>query len=308
MNSERSIRRLYFTPNMFVALCNIGVNSFLIHTLHKLGKINNISFKLVTLLSVLDVCVGFSLGTHEIALLCISTEEGFLILRVYAAATLYTVCELEGFTILLIAIDRFFHMKYPSRYSLIVTKRRAIVAVAVVFLLSIAHAAMEVYAALIHAENLFVDQLVVSGSIFAVLVALTVTYIVTYMEVRRRAMRRPVQNNGRPVVRPIRNSAAELSRTVFVILTALWMICLPLSVLAPMKEHYLFVKNRVVSHVFYASESLLFFNSTINAIIFIGFNTDVKRYTRRLFTFRCCERADPVQPSNGVFVLSIRSI
>ncbi len=288
MDSERSIHRWYSIPNTAVGLCSIVVNSFLIHALRRLDKIKNISFKLVVLLSVLDICMGISLCAHEILLQLIATEEGFLILRIYAAAILYTLCELEGLVILVIAVDRLIHMKYPTRYSSIVTNRRAIGAVAVVSILSLAHAASEVYAVLFHAEEFFLDQLLVSCVIVAVLVALTVTYIFAYISVHRSTMPRQDQGNARPSTRPVRDASREMSRAVIVVLTTLWALYMPVAISGPARMHHTLKGDPAVLHVFLASELLLFSNSTLNAFIFIAFNTDIRAYTSQRLKCCCC--------------------
>ncbi len=280
MSVEISIHRLYTIPNVIVGVFNIALNSYLIHALRKLDRINNISFKLVTLLSVLDITVGIVFCAHELAYRFATTETAFFVLRMFSAVFLYTTCELSGFTILLIAVDRFVHMKYRMEYPNIVTSRRVTGAVIINVFLALSHTAVEIYAYLF--DHLFAGHLVVSCVVFIVLMALSISYIATYTAVRHSAPPAVQAHAQDPRPVPVRDAASELSRAVMVILTTMWIVYVPIAVAAPMKYHHSFKDNHRVLHFFFLAEIILFFNSTLNAAIFIAFNTQLREYTLRL--------------------------
>ena len=109
--------------NSIIGLLNVFGNSLLIYALKKTGQTTTLSIQLIVLMSVSDVING----TVALSLINILLWEQFdsdCYLKV-TAQFLHRIFLVYSFQIvLLIAVDRFLHMKYLLRYQLIMPKRR----------------------------------------------------------------------------------------------------------------------------------------------------------------------------------------
>ena len=110
--------------NSMIALLNIIGNAFLIYALKKTGQTATLSLKLVFLMTLSDFLTGVTALSLTNALLWKEFDSACQI----KTATQFIHVVFGGFsfsTVFLIALDRFLHMKYLQRYSIIITKRRA---------------------------------------------------------------------------------------------------------------------------------------------------------------------------------------
>ena len=118
--------------NSIIALFNILGNSFLIYALKKTGQTTTFSLQLIILMSTSDLATGIVALSLTNALLWRDYDLHCQV----NTATQFMHVAFAGFSfsaVLLIAIDRFLHMKYLQRYPLIITKRRAYSMVIFVF-------------------------------------------------------------------------------------------------------------------------------------------------------------------------------
>ena len=109
--------------NSTISLLNIVGNSLLIYALKKTGQITTISIQLIVLMSVSDVISG-TVALSLINILLWKQFDSNCYLKV-TTQFLHRIFLVYSFLIvLLIAMDRFLHMKYLIRYPLIMPKRR----------------------------------------------------------------------------------------------------------------------------------------------------------------------------------------
>ena len=112
--------------SIIVDLTNIVLNTSLAHIIWKVSKIGTISYRLMFSLSISDVAVGLSGLVLHSTVLALYSQNVTLNSRIQIPITVHT--SFIGFSArgtFLIAIDRFVHMKYLTRYNLIMTKRKA---------------------------------------------------------------------------------------------------------------------------------------------------------------------------------------
>ena len=110
--------------NSIIALLNIIANAFLIYALKKTGQTTTISLQLILLMSLSD----FVTGITSLSLTNILLWKQFDSLCYLKTLTQFVHVVFVGFScasVLLIALDRFLHMKYLQRYSIVMSKRRA---------------------------------------------------------------------------------------------------------------------------------------------------------------------------------------
>ena len=109
--------------NFVIGLLNIFGNSLLIYALKKTGQTTTISLQLIVLMSVSDIANGtVALSLTNILLWKKSDSDCYLKLTTQCLHRLFLAFSFG--TVLLIALDRFLHIKYLQRYPVIMPKRR----------------------------------------------------------------------------------------------------------------------------------------------------------------------------------------
>ncbi len=267
---ESPIRKYFTIPHVIIAVLNIASNSFLIHALRKRNMLRNISFKLVTVLSVSDTLVGVFLLATEIAFRMLSTRREFFILRILTILLLYSACQFSQITIFSIGVDRLIHMKYPLQYHSIVTEKRAKILIAQNLMMTVFHS-IACIILFVH-DVMFVFFVVISVILITTLLALSIIYFYLFKSMHTRTQ---------PGTPNARRNTNDPSKAVLYILMTLWISIIPLSIFFSMRYRDNFMHNRVIEVGFFTSEMLLFLNSTANVIIFIAFSKSLRKYTWR---------------------------
>ena len=119
---DLKMTKKFAIPLFLTSIACVLVNSLLIQALRSLKKLNTISFKYILLLSTSDICFGVS----WIAYLCMLYPEfNKQSLMTTAHILIHIFASFSCIMVLLIALDRYIHMRFSLRYNAIMTKRRA---------------------------------------------------------------------------------------------------------------------------------------------------------------------------------------
>ena len=121
--------RKFFIPHLFVSCASMVSNSILIYALRKRKKLGVITFKLIYVLSIVDVFSGIANVIASVALE-LEVRTKYEITRRICTVVLYPFNVFTTLMILLIAVDRYLHMTRMNNYSSIMTHRRANILVA----------------------------------------------------------------------------------------------------------------------------------------------------------------------------------
>ena len=111
------------TYNGIIAVLNITGNSLLILGLKKSGQAYNISFNFIILMSISDLVNGIT----GLSLFTLLTWEKYhnTYWLVLSTQTIMTTCNFFSFfMVFLIAYDRYLHMRYLERYSVVFTRKK----------------------------------------------------------------------------------------------------------------------------------------------------------------------------------------
>ena len=179
---------------MLYAGCIIS-NSYLIHALRKLKKLGKLSYRFVLYLSISDICFGISgILMDSIALYgnkckCIKVLDPF----VWLIAGHNFCSNFSLGCVLIIAIDRFLHMKFLTRYETMMTKWRArmLLVINAVFTTQ----TITVMSILPYYEKTFIIKnyetyriyrIVLSLIYIALISSIFVVYLWTYLTIRKR--------------------------------------------------------------------------------------------------------------------------
>ena len=109
--------------NSCIALLNIFGNGFLIYALRKTSQTTSFSLQLIVLMSSSD-CINGIVALVLTNILLLKTYDSYCFLKIITQFLHTLFLSFSFTTALLIAIDRYLHIKYLQRYPLIVTKRR----------------------------------------------------------------------------------------------------------------------------------------------------------------------------------------
>ena len=173
----------------------ILLNALLIHALHKRGKLKSLSYRLVVGLSLSDIFVGiFGLSDMFWEYNETSSKDNQL------SSAIFTIYICENFCVnfsiafvLIIAIDRYIHMKHTLMYSVYMTPKRVTMLVVLNALftahMTVSTAILPKYARSFLLRNLksyHVYRVVLSLVYILLILMVCVLYLSTYLSLRHR--------------------------------------------------------------------------------------------------------------------------
>ena len=283
-------------------LSNILCNSFLIFALQRRKKLKIISYWLIFCLSCSDVFFGIFGLTNQSLMLALVNDYWMCNIWIVADALEYFFGSFSITYLLIIAIDRFIHMKYSLRYQSIMTKNvaRFLVCFNVIFTVHIVTMVklLPVYQSkflMKHLHSYLIYSLVLSLVYIVVMLSVCILYIATYCSIKRRIGNvpdTPKQNNNntkrsdiykdrrRPdqqlsicfmliIILVLLFEGPKLFASVYILVCALFQLRINFS-----KELGLFLQWALL---------LLQFNSSLNAVVLLIFSSELRKFTRNLF-------------------------
>ena len=292
-NDTRSNSEATENPMYSILVINIAFSAFLCYsttmmnvvTIYALMKTSMLSKPLKTLLfslAVSDLGVGFLGFPFQIAHLVgqirckIPNGDTNFASRINDAvvSTLF-MCSLS--TIVAISVDRFIAIEMPLRYDTIMTHKRIIGAIMVIWIVS---ATFSILCYMFKAVPLF------SAFVFLVIID-SVSFLVTtatsckiYVTLRRH---KKEMENGRHQLQQqsaenkvSRSGSGKSSSGTLLIYLFFWVCYLPHLVISIVRAIY-GKPNTVIEGMFTFSETLVFFNSSINPVIFCWKMTPIRR-------------------------------
>lgn len=286
-NSEATEKPMYS-----ILVINIAFSAFLCYsttmmnvvTIYALMKTSMLSKSLKTLLfslAVSDLGVGFLGFPFQIAhfvgqIGCkIPNGDTNFAFRINDAvvSTLF-MCSLS--TIVAISVDRFIAIEMPLRYDTIMTHKRIIGAIMVIWIVSATFSILCYMFKAIPVFSAFVFLVIIDSVSFLVTTATSCKIYITLrrhkkeMENRRHQFQQSAENK-------VSRSGSWKSSTVTLLINLFFWVCyLPHLVISIV--HAIYAKpNTVIEGMFTFSWTLVFFNSSINPVIFCWKMTPIRR-------------------------------
>ena len=269
---------------LIVDISNIFANSFLIHALIKLKKIKTISYSFILCLCSNDVLVGIvGVASHAVELVYRSNDEGHLeTYFVNLDMLLHLFATISAYLILVIALDRFIRMRYMVKYGALMTKKRA--------------TALVIISTIPSLFDYILDMINTSGGIFRYLYIAVycghglsvlmgcILYVLAHWSLKKRIedinLNTDVGRLEHRVATNLRRPNAEFSRAALLILVAITVCYMP------RLATFLYRTVMGISYQLYEDAWARFFilvNSTLNALIFICCNRDLRNYAKQFF-------------------------
>ena len=275
--------------NILISLLSISANSFLIYAIIKTRQTDRISSQFILCLSVSDCCVGIILQPIVILLLTDFAEVHNCALELTAQFLSYTFPQISGVMIVIIAFDRFLHMKYLNQYSTYMTKRRGGLLVAINVMLAFFIASCSLAASL-HGK-FFIFNTVLVGIEVSVAIVCIVIYMFTYRIVHQQTDQMRKEQLNMKILSPdasknVPKQDLKLAKTLVFVLTVYSICYLPYLILGLVWSYYQYYKGDQVSQTLeilvWWSFILVYLNSSFNAIIFSARNKHILRLLRKV--------------------------
>ena len=271
----------------------LTVNAALVYSLIKTKQIRKVSTRFMLLMTTSDCCIGLLVQT-SVAIL-FTKYRTIPACKVEAAATCLTMFfgHLTGFSILMIALDRFVHMRFLYSYNNIMSRSRSIMimvgCVGSAFLVSLSYLIGIFY------KQYRIVNAVILGIDFAAITAIYNTYFVTYYRVEKHAKEmddlRPEatkESKCSYALKPKPNLSLKMAKTIFIIL-AMVFICYVPYVATSMVWVFMATKLDANTRAYlelalYATYLLVYLSSILNSVIFINGNKRCRLFLLQTFS------------------------
>ena len=274
----------YLVVNSILCLLIVAANSILIHAIRKLDKLKKVSFKFILYLSISDISIGIIQLLLQFSI--ILPQPGSIDAKTFGGQyAIYFASHMSGGMTVILAIDRYIHMKHLSRCNDIITKRRANIAIIGCTIINLITNGVLMVSTVY--KFMFLYRMVLLPMCFIIMIGLSIVYIRAYFCIRRRVRSMGMHNANRAERKTgVRNPENEFARLVIPIIASLIICYLPSIILGTIQT----IANRyghISDYLKYAvvwSYTMAYLYSLINAIIIIIGNKQVRLYVIGMFT------------------------
>lgn len=282
------------TINILVLLINVAINAVLCHAIVKLKLLSTISYRLVMVLNISDLCIAFieqplmSIG-YLYAFHGVNQATNIQLVIQFGS---FSLCQFSGVMILIIALDRYLHMKYLNRYATVMTSRRACILLLSNFFLSLAcgilYTLSSLYGFFFHVNIilLFVDS--------SILLSSFLLYLSAFMSLRKRtADSQAFPNQPNALESSVRRADVQFMKGILFIILSLSACYMPFFIIG---IHTSLLRRASHSEVSLAWTLALYWSMQtvclvpfINSLLFFVFNKKLKNYVYGMIA-RCRSR------------------
>ena len=265
--------------NFVVSSLNIIGNAFLIYALIVTGQTKAISIKFIVFLSISGLINGIT-GLCTISMLLWQQFEGNCFLTIVSQVTLGTTNPFSSATIVVIALDRYFHMKYLLRYPVIVNNRRGYRMIFACFCFALVLLLCQFLLIFISPEDIFMLQISFAILLVPLIGSVAGLYYKAYRNLQLKA---PSQMSQ--VIKSALQECKKFAKTSKRIILSFALLASPLATGVGLR--FVARYNSVIGRInldAWLWMSLLCFNtiSFSNSVIFIMHNRPVKELLKRL--------------------------
>ena len=260
------------TYNILMGIMNITGNTILIWALRKTGQTTSLSLQFIIIMSSSDI-IGGSIGLAFTTLLTVKQYLAYCWLKLTIQFTLNTFNLFSIGMVFLIALDRYLHMRYLERYSLIVTKRRGYSGAVLIFLMGMSTSTLFVLP--FSESTLRIMQVVYFSFAMLFLISIILLYHEAMSALKRKASQ--ITRNIVDQNRALSKAGKRISFCVLVLIAPVAVVLLIEAVNAHLK---LINASALNPMVWFASINLLG-NGFCSCVIFISQNVPIKGVLQR---------------------------
>ena len=300
-NKDYEIYRVFSGINLFVSVSNVATNSILSFVLWKLKKLNTTSYRFIFVQSVCDILVGIAMLLSRSVYYFIPFNR-FCNLKAFSDILCDSLCMFSGVMVTLIALDRYIHMRFLNRYSVWMTKRRAIMLIFINGCLCSVVGAVQILAYLGDWYHL----VLLIHNCFAILmiVGTSMGYFNAYRSLNMRTKQLDFGRslpNASSGARGKRNPTKEFLKAMIAILSTFMISFTPFVISSAIKYAY---RNQEVDYsmiiFFYIARLFVCMNSSLNAVLYLSLNRELRIYARHVVSLGYFEDTTSATPTKEV--------
>ena len=263
--------------NILIGILNVAGNAILIWALRRTGQTKTISFQFIAIMSCSDLTIGIG-GMVFLTLTMFEQYQASWLLRFVTQITLLPFNSFSVLMVLLIALDRYLHMRYLERYSTVFTKKRGYFVVIISFVLSLS--LNLAFIPLLSQKLYAAVQLLYCIIIIAVLGSILILYYKALCALRRRAhqiTRTIIYQN-----KALGNAAKRVSICIFVLITPITTSL----IIDNVNTQLHFVDESVMNACRWYSYITFLANGFCSSVIFISQNIPIRRFLKRVTRYK----------------------
>lgn len=280
MTNESSIRSAFFIPYLLISTAIMISNAVLIYGIRKLQKLKSVSWRFIFALSVSDTCYGIVMALNSIAGSVMNEKIYESTVRISAVPMLFIIGCFSYFMVFCITIDRFIHIKFALRYSVIMTVRRSKIIILSAIGASLGIACIQLVG---YRFGFYKVTLTCASTVSIIgLVVIQCLYFNAYISITNRTQ--PISSDRETTQQ--RSASKSFSKAVLLTLLSLSIFCVPYLILKP--TQYYFPKDTRITLAAYLAEAFLYANSFLNAVIMIYLDSKLRKFVRKFAV--CCSR------------------
>ena len=271
------------TPILFLAFISdmtcILLNTFLAYALWKLKKLQILSYKFILGLCLADTVVGLNGLVYHVLMVVYWNKNNELLST--GKAVVRPFVEFSSRFIFIIAIDRAIRMRYLTRYDTVMTNKRAIVIVFGSLLICVFGIIVGVIKSLVVVAQYFHMILTIINGIGLILCC--GIYVYTYLSIRNTIQSLCVHSgrNSFKTEQPRRRPDQDFAKAVLFVMTTILVCYTP--ILSLHITFFFVIKTEILSYLEAWFELIVIFSSSLDAIILIAFNYDVRNYAKNVW-------------------------
>ena len=270
-------RYILVTTDVIVMMLNFAANGGVVIALLMTKFLRNTSLILLFLLSVSDICLALITQTLFAILIGGYSDQSYCTFEMIVQFFAIFLTHTSGFTIACIGFDRYARMRYLNRYSLVVTRKRILVAFNCICLLSFFQAMLYVLGT---KYDIFQKtKQVAVGVDFVIALVVIATYLLTVKIVRDYRINSP----NRDLLSHVDQRVTRLASKILLAILVFYGSYIVISIC------YFFVEKKVenigkswLNFALHFGYLLTYCNSFVNALLFLTMSKDARIKIRQV--------------------------
>lgn len=272
LDIDKKLFVLFFRAlNGLIGFLNIVGNAFLIYALKRTGQTKTISMHYIIFMSASDVILGIA-GIILVTMTTFEPFDKYCWLISFTQFTLNTWSSFSPLMVVLIAFDRYLHMKYLERYTIIVTKKRAYSLVIFAFIAATSWSTVLIIRFPKH----------ITSILKSVYFSLAIPTIAAIFLLYRSACKSLISNSNR-LSRRITSQNRALGKAAKLITICIMCLTTPSAILYLVEDQLNIKDGSVWRMCTWFAYVIFLANGICSSFIFIAFNKPVKNLLKRVF-------------------------
>ena len=258
--------------NILIGILNVAGNAILIWALRRTGQTKTISLQFIAIMSASDLASGI-VGMVFLTITTIEKYQGSQLLKFVTQVILLTCNSFSVLMIVLIALDRYLHMRFLDQYSTVFTNKRRYLAVIISFIIAISTSIAVIL--MIYYKIYLAVQLIYFISTIVALSSILILY-----NKALRALRRNAHQITRTIIhqnKALGNAAKRISICIFVLTAPIAIFLMIDNVNMELR----FMDESVINTCKWYSYITFLANGFCSSVIFISQNIPIRRFLKR---------------------------